>query len=70
MAIDNKIKNKIKTRTPRIKKPSKSYIKGFEHGVWWALTMAKCETLSLELKLDNILKDDLKEAIKSLKVGR
>jgi hypothetical protein len=62
-------------------KISKEYIKGFKHGVNWALIMAKCEVNkhsgsigqgelgSLEIGLENIFVDS-KEAIKSLKKGR
>ena len=60
---------------------TKDYIKGFKHGVKWALIMAKCEVnkqqgsiaqgeiASLEISLHNILVDS-KKAIKSLKAGR
>ena len=60
---------------------TKDYIKGFKHGVKWALIMAKCEVnkqqgsiaqgeiASLKISLHNILVDS-KKAIKSLKAGR
>ena len=60
---------------------SKDYIKGFKHGVKWALVMAKCEVnkfdgliaqgeiASLEIALNNIQVDS-KKAVKSLKEGR
>jgi hypothetical protein len=62
-------------------KRNKDYIKGFKHGVYWALAMAKAEINkrvglinqgeigSLEISLENI-KVDCKVAIKSLKQGR
>jgi hypothetical protein len=48
---------------------SKDYIRGFRHGVAWAIAMAKCEIASLEISLENI-RTESKEAIKSLKQGR
>jgi len=62
-----------------MKSKSKDYIKGFKHGVKWAIIMAKCELnkfdgeipknkiISLEMFLEDI---DTKEAIKSLKEGK
>lgn len=64
-----------------MKSKSEDYIKGFKHGVKWALIMAKCEInkydgmiaqgeiASYEISLDNILVDS-KEAVKSLRKGR
>jgi hypothetical protein len=64
-----------------MKGKSKEYIQGFNHGVRWALVIAKCEVnkfegmiaqgelASLVISLDNIIVDS-KEAVKSLKKGR
>jgi len=61
-----------------MKLKSKDYIKGFEHGVRWALIMSKvslykfAETIGqgelVEIELDNIQVDS-KEAVKNMKKG-
>jgi len=65
------------------KTKSKDFIKGFKHGIRWAILMAKCNLLSqfkgtdkewkeylISLDTALIMDKSVKKAIKSLKEGR